>query len=225
MMAIGIASYVQTVATSLSAMFVIRLVVEFGGDVALSAFGIIQRVMMFAFMPGIVLGQGVQPILGYNFGARRFGLAIKSLTMAFVAATLFSFVAFFVLYFLPRPIVSVFTSDASVIDSAVATARHVFVALPIIGTAMVGASSFQSLGKATQAFITAIVRPVGFLIPAALILPRFLQLEGVWYAFPVADGLTFVLTVILTIPIIREFRRAAASSKTTEKQLVEAAVR
>lgn len=222
-LAIGVASFVQTVATSLSAMFVIRLVVEYGGDTALSAFGIIQRVMMFAFMPAIVFGQGMQPILGFNFGAKRYHLAIKSLTMAYVAATSLSFVAFFVLYFLPRPIISIFTTDASVVESAIYAARHIFISLPVVGTAMVGSSAFQSLGKATQAFITALARPVGFLIPAALLLPRFLQLDGVWYSFPVSDGLTFVLTVILTIPIIREFRRAATTGKTpTEKQLAGA---
>jgi putative MATE family efflux protein len=223
MLTIGIASFIQSVATSLSALFVIRLVVIYGGDVALSAFGIIQRVMMFALMPAIVLGQGMQPILGFNFGARRLHLAIRSLTMAHIAATSLSFVAFFVLFFLPRPIISIFTTDASVVESATYAARHIFVALPIIGMAMVGSSSFQSLGKATQAFITALARPVGFLIPAALLLPRFLQLDGVWYAFPVADSLTFLLTVILTIPVIREFRRAAATGKTpTEKQLAGA---
>jgi len=222
MLAIGVASFVQTVATSLSAMFVIRLVVEFGGDIALSAFGIIQRVMMFAFMPAIVFGQGMQPILGFNFGAKRYHLAIKSLTMAYIAATSLSFVAFFVLYFLPRPIISIFTTDASVVESAIYAARHIFISLPVVGTAMVGSSAFQSLGKATQAFITALARPVGFLIPAALLLPRFLGLDGVWYSFPVSDGLTFILTVILTIPIIREFRRAATGKTPPEKQLAGA---
>jgi putative MATE family efflux protein len=224
MLAIGVASFVQSVATSLSAMFVIRLVVDLGGDVALSAFGIIQRVMMFALMPGIVLGQGVQPILGFNYGARRFSLAIRSLTMAYIAATTFSIVAFSVLYFLPGPIVSIFTTDPSVVASATYAARHIFITLPIIGMAMVGSASFQSLGKATQAFITALARPVVFLIPAVLVLPRFLQLDGVWYAFPAADFLTFLLTIVLTIPIFRQFRRAATRGKTPAKQLAGASL-
>jgi putative MATE family efflux protein len=222
-LSIGIASFIQSAASSLSALFVIKLVVVYGGDIALSAFGIIQRVMMFALMPSIVLGQGMQPILGFNFGAKRYHLAIKSLTMAHAIATSLGFVVFFILYFLPQPIMSIFTTDASVIESATYAARHIFIALPIIGLAMVGSASFQSIGKATQAFITAIARPVVFLIPAALLLPRFFQLDGVWYSFPVSDSMTSLLTVILTIPIIRELRRAAATGqKPAEKQLAGA---
>ena len=77
MFAIGVSSFVQTVATSLSAVFLIRSVVIYGGDIYLSAWGIIQRVMMFATMPAMVIGQGVQPILGFNYGAKRFTLALR----------------------------------------------------------------------------------------------------------------------------------------------------
>ncbi len=222
MLAVGVASFIQNVASSLSAMLVIRFVVDLGGDIALSAFGIIQRIMMFALMPSMVLGQGVQPVLGFNYGAKRFGLAAKSLTMAYIAATSISIVGFLVLRFLPRPIISVFTTDIDVITMGMYAARRIFLGLPIIGIAMVGSASFQSLGKATQAFITALARPIGFLIPAVLLLPRFLQLDGVWFSFPVSDFLTSFLTLVLTIPIIREFRRAAARARTAGKELAGA---
>jgi putative MATE family efflux protein len=212
MLAIGAASFMRTVAGSLSAMFIIRTVVALGGDYALSAFGIIQRVFMFAMMPAVVIGQGLQPVLGYNYGARRFGLALKSLTMAFIAATLFSILVYLILHFLPGPIMSVFTTDESVIAAGTYAMRRIFMALPLIGVMMVGSSAFQSIGKATQAFVTAVARPIGFLIPSIMVLPNLLGLDGVWLSFPVADTLTFVLTVLLTVPIIREFRRAAAKT-------------
>jgi putative MATE family efflux protein len=213
MLAIGSASFVRTVAGSLSAMFVIRMVVGYGGDIALSAFGIIQRIMMFAMMPALVAGQGLQPVLGFNYGARRFKLALRSMTLAHIAATLLSIFMFLVIYFLPGPIISVFTSDGELIAEGTYAARLMFMALPLIGPLMVGSASFQAIGKAAQAFITALARPIGFLIPAVLILPRFLQLDGVWYSFPTADALTFALTVILTFPILRDFRKAAAAEQ------------
>ncbi len=218
-LAIGIASFIQTVAGSLSAMFVIRLIVTHGGDIALSAFGIIQRIIMFAIMPGIVLGQGAQPILGFNYGAKRFNLAAKSLIMAYIAAMSASVIVFLVLYLLPGPIVSIFTNDQEVIAQAIYMARRVFIILPITGTMMVGTASFQALGKATQAFVTAICRPLVFMIPAALLMSRFMGYDGLLFAFPVSDGLTFLLSVILTIPIIREFRRAATIGRTSAKEM------
>ena len=213
MFSIGISSFVQTIAGSLSAMFLIREVVVFGGDIYLSAFGIIQRVMMFATMPAMVTGQGVQPILGFNYGARRYALALKALTIAAIASTSLSFAAFFVLYFIPGPIIRVFSTDPQLIDAGIHASRLVFLSMPLMGFVMVGATSFQSIGKAVQAFITAIVRPVVFLIPAVIILPRFLGLEGVFLSFPTSDVLTFVLTTILLSPIIKEFRKAAAAEK------------
>jgi len=78
---------------------------------------------------------------------------------------------------------------------------------------MVGSLVFQSIGKATQSFVTAVSRPFLFLLPAVLILPRFLQLDGVWLAFPVADALTFLLTLVLFTAQVRELKRAAQTAQ------------
>jgi putative MATE family efflux protein len=213
MFSIGASSFVQTIGSSLSAMFLIRMVVTYGGDIALSAFGILQRVMMFAIMPAMVIGQGVQPILGFNYGARRYSLALKALTIAYIASTSLSILGFVVLYFIPEPIIKIFSTDPQLVAMGTFAAKLIFLSMPLMGFVMVGTTSFQSIGKAVQAFITAIARPVVFLIPAVMILPRFLQLKGVFLSFPASDALTLVLTIILITPIIREFRRAAATEK------------
>jgi putative MATE family efflux protein len=213
MFSIGTSSFVQTIGSSISAMFLIRMVVTYGGDIALSAFGILQRVMMFAMMPAMVIGQGVQPILGFNYGARRYSLALKALTIAYIASTILSILGFVVLYFIPEPIIKIFSTDPQLVATGTFAAKLIFLSMPLMGFVMVGTTSFQSIGKAVQAFITAIARPVVFLIPAVMILPRFLQLKGVFLSFPASDALTFVLTIILLTPIIREFRRAAATEK------------
>jgi putative MATE family efflux protein len=206
-LAIGIASFARMLAGSLSAIFVNRMLVTYGGDYAVSAFGIINRIMMFAIMPGIVIGGGLQPILGFNYGAKRYNRALKVIKIAMVAATACCVVVFMVLYFVPEPFIRIFTTDNELIALSSYAAKRLFLALYLIGFIMVGSLVFQSVGKATQSFVTAISRPFLFLIPMIFILPRFLQLDGVWLAFPIADALTFLLTFILLIPQIRELMK------------------
>jgi len=205
---IGIASFARTIATSLAAVFVNRLVVSYGGDFAMSAFGLVNRVMMFAMMPGMVVGQGLQPVLGFNYGAKRYDRALKAMLIAVLAATGLCLLAFAVLFFVPEAVMSIFTTDSALIDLASHTAKRIFLALYLIGPIMVGSLTFQSLGKAKQSFITAISRPVLFLLPLVFILPRYLELDGIWLAFPISDALTFLLTAILIVPQVRELRRA-----------------
>jgi len=205
-LAIGVASFSRMVATSLSAIFVNRMLIIYGGDLAISAFGIIHRIMMFAIMPGIVIGGGLQPILGFNYGAQRYDRAIKAIKIAMAAATACGLVVFGIVYFAPEPFVRIFTPDVELIALSSYAAKRIFLGLYLIGFIMVGSLVFQSIGKVTQSFITAISRPILFLIPLVFILPHFLQLDGVWWAFPISDGLTFLLTLILLIPQIRELK-------------------
>ncbi len=210
MFSIGASSFVQTVAGSTSAMFLMRQVITYGGDIYLAAFGIIMRVMMFATMPAMVTGQGVQPILGFNYGARRFGLALKALKIATMASTALSLVGFIFLYAIPGPIIKIFNTDPALVAAGIKASHLIFWSMPLMGLVMVGATSFMSIGKAKQAFILALARPVLFLIPAVLIMPRLLGIEGVFLSFPTADFFALILTVVLIIPVIRQFRRAAA---------------
>jgi putative MATE family efflux protein len=213
MFAIGVAAFVQTIAGSLSAMLLLHMVVRYGGDVALGAFGIIQRVMMFATMPAMVFAQGLQPVLGFNYGAKRYHLALKVVSIAAVVSTSLSMTGFLVLYFFPGPIMRIFTNDVPLIDMGVHASRLVFLSMPLMGAVMIGQTIFQAIGKALQSFITAIVRPVVFLIPAVLLMSRFWQLDGVFLAFPASDVLTLILVITLLSPIINQFRRDAAAFK------------
>ena len=205
---IGIASFARMVATTLSAAFVNRILVAYGGDLAISTFGIIIRIVMFAMMPGIVIGQGLQPILGFNYGAKRYGRALRAIKIAIAAATVSCVGVFLVLYFFPEPFIRIFTTDNELIALGSYAAKRMFLALYLIGFMMVGSIIFQSIGKAVQSFVTAISRSVMFLIPLILILPSFWQLDGVWLAFPITDALTFILTLALLIPQIRELKSA-----------------
>jgi len=207
-LAIGISSFARTAAQSLAVVFVNRALVVFGGDLAISSFGLIQRIMMFALMPGIVIGQGMQPILGFNYGAKRYDRALRVIKIAVIAATIYSIIAFFALYFAPGLFIRAFTTDSELIVLAVHAARHIFFAAYLIGFIVVGSIVFQAIGKARQAFVTAIARPALFLLPLVFILPNYWQLSGVWLAFPITDALTSILVLALLIPEIKMFRRS-----------------
>jgi putative MATE family efflux protein len=205
-LAIGIASLARTMATSLSIILVNRTLVAYGGDLAVSTFGIINRIIMFAIMPGIVIGEGLQPILGFNYGAKRYGRALTAIKIAVAAATACCIGVFLVLYFVPEPFVRIFTTDNELIALGSYAAKRIFFASYLIGFIMVGSIVFQAIGKAVQSFITAIARAILFLIPLILTLPHFWQLDGIWLAFPITDALTFLLTLSLLIPQVRELK-------------------
>ncbi|MFC1946181.1 MATE family efflux transporter [Chloroflexota bacterium] len=219
-MTIGIAAFARTVAGTLSAVFVNRMLVAYGGDFAISAFGIINRVMMFVMMPAFVSGSSLQPVLGFNYGARRPDRALRAMKLTFFAATAICLSVFLVIYFFPQPIIRIFTDNPELVSLAAYAGKIVFSATYLIGFIVVSSVTFQALGKATQALTTALARPVLFLLPLLFTLPNIWGLEGVFLAFPLSDGLTFVLTLFLLIPQIRMFRRLAADAR--EKSLAEA---
>ena len=150
--AIGVAALAMTLAGSLSAILVNRVLGNYGGDLAISAYGIINRIMMFAILPGMAIGQGLQPILGFNYGARRYHLALKAMKIAMVFSTSVCLLAFLLLYFMPEAFIRIFTTDVELIDVATNAARIVFIVLYLMGFAFIGQLTFQSLGKALKAW-------------------------------------------------------------------------
>ena len=168
---------------------------------------------MFAMMPGHAIGQGLQPILGYNYGAKRFGNAVRAVSYAMASGTAFCLVFFAVFMAFPDRITQIFTTNEEILATSVHAVRIVFLALPMMGFLMVGSLVFQSIGRPVQSFITSISRPVLFLIPLMCILPRFMGIEGVWLTFPLADSMTAVLTFILLAPVMRSFRESRTSPK------------
>jgi putative MATE family efflux protein len=206
-LAIGVSSFARTAAQSLAVIFVNRTLLTFGGDLAISSYGLIQRIMIFALMPSIVIGQGMQPILGFNYGAKRYDRALRVIKLASIAATIYSIIAFCALYFTPELFIRVFTTDSQLVALTADASRRIFFAVYLIGFIIIGSIVFQAIGKAPQAFVTAVARPALFLLPLVFILPNYWQLNGVWLAFPITDALTIILVSALLIPEIRMFRK------------------
>ena len=166
--------------------------------------------MMFAIMPGMVVGMGLQPVLGFNFGAKRYGLALKAIRIAMTVSTSWCIIAFFILYFVPAPFVRIFSSDPNLINMAGDAAKNIFLVMYLMGIVFTSSMVFVAVGKPIQAFITAITTRALFLVPLVFILPTFWDIDGVWRSFPISDGLSFILAVVLLVPLWRQFRYLSA---------------
>jgi putative MATE family efflux protein len=207
---IGLTQLAQTIAMTISSMFFIRNAVNYGGDIALGAFGIIQRVMMFASMPGMVLGQAMQPILGFNYGAKRYKMALRTIFLAAGITLAFSLGAWLVLMGWPEQIARIFTSDTALINESITAMRLIFSVLPLFSLFNVGQLVFPSIGKVGESFLIAITRPGIFILGLVLTLPHFFQMNGVWLSFPGSDLLGFLLVTFLLIPLILKWRKASS---------------
>ena len=204
---IGMASFARSTATSFIIVILNRSLIFYGGDMAVATFGIVMRVLMFILMPLFSIGQGLQPILGFSYGARNGARALRAIKLSIIVSTIISLVAFVPLVINAEPIIRIFTNDASLIMESTRAARLISLCIFLIGFQVVGSVLFQSIGKATPAFLTAISRQILFFLPLILILPRFWQLDGLWLSYPAADILSFLFTLLLFMPEIRNLRR------------------
>lgn len=194
---IGTAPFFKELANSLIMILLNNCLLLYGGDVAVSAMGVIYSMTTLLMMPVIGISQGVQPIIGYNFGARQLKRVKEALYLATLVATGVVTVAFLLIYLFPDISFRLFNDDPDLIAVGTEGLRIYFMMMPFLGFQIVGANYFLAVGKPRQSIFLNLSRQVVFLIPALLILPRFWKLPGVWGAQPVADVLAVVVTAFL----------------------------
>ncbi len=168
----------------------------YGGEMGLSIYGIISRLMMFANFPVIGITQGFLPICGYNYGAQLMDRVRKLIKLSMLSATLVSLGIFTVIMIFAPQIITIFTNDQELIDHTVPALRWVFLALPLLGISLLGSAYFQAIGKARPALFLALSKQGFLLIPLVFLLPIFFGLNGIWYAFPLADVGAAMITLI-----------------------------
>ncbi|MBN1826881.1 MAG: MATE family efflux transporter [Candidatus Eisenbacteria bacterium] len=210
--ALGSSAFARSVSGSVLAVALNRTLGSVGGDLYVAVWGVVGRLVMFTLTPLIGIAQGLQPIAGFNFGAGRLDKTDRVVRIALAAATVFATGAFLVLLLLPRPILSIFTRDAALIDEGVRALRWIILALPLVGLQIVGSTVFLAVGRALPALFLTLSRQVIFLLPLVLVLPLFWSVRGVWIAFPVADTLATVVTLAFLLPQLRAFRARAAGA-------------
>lgn len=178
------------------------------GDIAIGAYGIVNRIIFLFVMIVMGFNQGMQPIAGYNYGAGNYDRVLKVFWQTVGWATLCTTLGFVVGVFVPEVAVRLFTSDAMMIDIAANGFTIAVVAFPIVGIGMVASNFFQSIGMAGKAIFLSLSRQVLFLIPCLVVVPLFFGIEGVWMALPISDAISSVVSVMLIVGLIRKFKQS-----------------
>lgn len=205
-LSIGLSPFLINLCACLVVIIINKQLVSYGGDVAVGAYGIANRMMFFFVMVVIGINQGMQPIAGFNFGAKHYTRLNQVLKYAITIATGIWIVGFIVCVLLATPVASAFTNDEELLKEAAHALRVMNLVVPIIGFQMITIGFFQSIGKAGISIFLSLTRQLLFLVPLLLILPNFFGLEGIWYSIPIADGTAAITAAIVLIYHMRKFK-------------------
>jgi len=203
--AIGSAPCAMQIGSSVVIIIFNKQLSIYGGDIAISALGILHSITMFVLMPIIGINQGSQPIIGYNYGAKRYDRVKDTLKSSIFAATGIVIIGFIITRIYPHSLIYLFNKDdAELLRIGTEGIKIFLLALPIIGFQIVGANYFMAVGKPKKSMFLSLSRQVIVLIPMLLILPRFYGLFGIWLAVPVSDTIAFVLTAVFLIKEVKQ---------------------
>ena len=209
---IGLAPFLMNICTSIVVIFVNRAMTKYGGDLNIGAYGIINRIVMLFIMIVLGLNQGMQPIVGYNYGARKYDRVVKTYFITVSCAVCVTTLGFLMSRFIPEYVARLFVgsedADAETLVGAVVYGMKVtMVMFWAVGFQIVTGNFFQYIGKAKRAIFLSLTRQLLFLAPLLIILPPHMGVKGVWVAQPVADSISILLAVVLIVHQIRKLRR------------------
>ena len=205
-LAIGMSPFLMNMAACFIVILINQGLKKYGGDLAIGAFGIVNRRVFIIVMIVMGLNQGMQPIAGYNFGAKQYERVTKTLKLTIIYATGVTTFGFIIGMLFSDTVVGIFTSDAELIELSAKGLRIVVMFFPIIGFQMVTANFFQSIGMASKAIFLSLTRQMVVLLPCLLILPRFFGAAGVWYSMPISDLLASLIAGTMLVWQFRKFR-------------------
>ena len=205
---IGFAPFAMQIASSIQQTILNKTLMAYGGDLALSAAGIIMSVAMLLLMPIVGISQGAQPLIGYNYGAQNYERVRETLKKAIIVATTMAIGGYIIMQTLATPIVELFSKGDTALTQLTVHALVTFLAaLPIVGFQIIGANYFQAVGKPVQSTILSLSRQVLIFIPLLLILPNFWGIEGVWITAPIADAVAVTMTAAFLFFEIKKNQR------------------
>ncbi|MEG2539807.1 MAG: MATE family efflux transporter, partial [Clostridium sp.] len=206
--AIGASPFAMQIAASAITVVMNKQLVYHGSDISIAVMGVVNAVTMFILMPIFGLNQGVQPIIGYNYGAKQYTRVKKALNLAIIAATVVSIVGYALVAIFPEPIIMLFAnkSDPTILKEFLEQGTYAFrvylCMLPIVGFQIVSSNYFQCVGKAKYSIFLSLSRQVIILLPLLFIMPRVAGLHGVYLAGPISDALSSLLTgIFITLEI------------------------
>ena len=194
---IGLAPFLLNAASSVVVILLNRQFTYYGGDLAVGAYGIVNRVAFLFVMIVLGINQGMQPIAGYNYGAGLYTRVKEVLKKSIAVGVIVMTAGFAMAQLFPHAVASIFSTDKTLADITVPGLRYVFMFYPLAAVQIVTSAFFQSIGKAYISIFLSVTRQVVFLIPLILILPKFLDITGIWLSMPIADFIAFLICVVL----------------------------
>lgn len=194
--ALGMPGFLLQLSNSLLNVILNKSLLFYGGDIAISAMGVVNSVQTILLMPIIGLNQGVQPIISFNFGAKKYDRIKLAEKLAMITATIIVTVGWILTRLFPTQIVALFNSEPDLISFGNAAIKTWFWCLPVIGFQILGANFFQAIGRPRSSMFLTLTRQVLILIPAIIIFSKLWGLNGILYAAPFADGLSAILTAV-----------------------------
>lgn len=218
-LSIGISPFALNACACLVIIFINNALVTYGGDIAVGAYGIGNRLVFVFIMVVMGINQGMQPIAGYNYGAKKYDRMLAVLKYAVWAATVVMTLAWLVYEIFPEQCVRLFTSDEELVRVAVHGLRINVLILPIIGFQIVVANFFQSIGKAKISVFLSLSRQLLFLIPSLVVMSRIWGVDGVWASLPFSDGVACLVAAVIMVVYMRKFRRMMESQKDMKEGL------
>lgn len=201
--AIGMSPFLMNLAACFIVIFINKGLKSYDGDLAIGAFGIVNRIVFLFVMIVMGLNQGMQPIAGYNFGAQQYHRVNQALRLTIYGATAVTTTGFLVGELMPELAVSIFTTHEELIRLSATGLRIVVIFFPIIGFQMVTSNFFQSIGMAGKAIFLSLTRQLLFLLPCIILLPLFWGSIGIWWSMPISD---LAASIVAGIMLYRQFK-------------------
>jgi putative MATE family efflux protein len=206
-LAIGMGPFLMNAAACLVTLFINQQLRDYSGDLGIGAYGICNRFIFMFIMICMGLNQGMQPIAGYNYGAKQYSRVKEVFWQTAKMGTIVTTICFAIGMFIPRLAAGIFTHDEALLDMSAEGMRILTIGFPIVGFQMIGTNFFQSLGMVKKSIILSLSRQLLFLLPLLYALPLWHGANGVWMSFPVSDVLSALLTAILLRRLFKKFNQ------------------
>lgn len=205
--AIGLSPFSMNVCACIIVIFINNSLVKYGGDLAVGAYGIANRVAFIFVMINMGLNQGMQPIAGYNYGSQQLDRMMRVLKYAMIAATVIMTTGFVIAMVIPELCARLFTTDTTLIDMSVEGIRTIMLMFPVVGYQMVVTNFFQSIGKAKISIFLSLSRQLLFLLPLLIVLPHMFGIDGVWAAMPASDAIAAIIAAWIMALYMKKFKK------------------
>ncbi len=198
-LSIGMSPFLMNAAACIIVIIINKGLRTYGadGDMSIGSYGVANRFIFIFVMVVMGLTQGMQPIVGYNYGAKQYKRVNQALKLTIISATVVVTIGFAICEGIPELVARAFTTDRALIEGSARAMRIMAMFMPLIGFQMVTTNFFQSIGKVNKSIFLSLTRQILFLLPMLLILPHFFGENGVWYSMPISDFAASVLTIII----------------------------